>query len=76
MLAASADFPIEGRAAMMIRSDGCRPPSLLVEVDQAGGKPGQRAVAAVRLGRHLHGAGEEVLEGLEALIDARFSPRP
>ena len=51
----------------MIRSEGCRPPSLLSSALQAGRNPGQAAVALVGVVGHLDGRRERGGERREAL---------
>ena len=50
----------------MIRSEGCKPPILPIEIGEAGGEPRQPAVAPIGVGRHVDGVGERGGEGLEA----------
>ena len=51
----------------MIRSEGCRPPILLVEVGEAGGDAGEVAVALVGVAGHVDGVGQRRAEAQEAL---------
>ena len=58
MFSASAVFPIDGRAARMINSDGCRPAVSLSRPGIAGGEAGDAAAFA-----------EYLFEALEAILD-------
>ena len=70
MLVASAVLPMPGRPARMIRSEGCRPPILRVEIGQTGRQAGQAAVALIGVRRHVDRGGERLGEALEAAIVA------
>ena len=59
-----------GRPARMIRSDGCRPPILVVKIGQAGGEAGQTAVALIGARRHVDRRRQRLGKALKAGIVA------
>ena len=64
MQSASADLPIDGRAATMIRLPGWKPDGEPVEVAEAGRRAGDVAAGLVELGDRLERL-------LEQLVDVR-----
>ena len=65
MFVTSADFPIDGRAAMMTRLPGWKPPVIVSRSEKPGGRPGEGAA----LGRERLPLGDLDVEDLADLLE-------
>ena len=72
MFSASAVFPIDGRAARMISSEGCRPGGFVVESGVAGGEAGDAAAFAEDFFEALEIVADEFFDANQAGFDAVF----
>ncbi len=66
---AHAVLPMEGRAAMMMSSESCRPLVMRVEVDVVGGEAGDLAALLVELVDGAEGLGDDLADAGEAALD-------
>ena len=72
MFRQSAVFPIEGRAARMIRSEGCRPDVIRSRSRKPDGDSGDHLALVVQLLQQLRRRKLEFTDGYEAALHSLF----
>jgi hypothetical protein len=72
MFMANAVLPIEGRAAMMMRSDGCKSAGQLVEQRVVGRQPGNLLAARVEFLQRAERSSDDGRDIHESLLHAVF----